>query len=187
MSLFNFLRKQKVYPEMEQTLSEQSSNESIVDKKNDSTIMIKYGTDMPIDIIYSFLKTDYEEKGFEDALTNPDVSYKEMNMSMIKSKLEVKFRQVKLKYQNELRLVDFHINSRKEAGLIEIVKQLEAKKEVLLQHMDELQQMENDFENKALYMIGMLVSYEKGFNKGLAAISLQQMNLSLSENKEEYV
>ena len=107
-------------------------------------------------------------------------------MSMIKSKLEVKFRQVKLKYQNELRSIDFHINSRKEAGLVEIVRQLETKKEMLMQHIDELEKMETDFENKALYMIGMLVSYEKGFNRGLAAISLQHMNLSMN-GKEELV
>ena len=68
---------------------------------------------------------------------------------MIKSKLEVKFRQVKLKYQNELRSIDFHINSRKEAGLVEIVRQLETKKEMLMQHINELEKMETDFENSA--------------------------------------
>lgn len=186
MSLFDLFKRQKETCEVEQENLEQKVSGEFVDDKKKSTVMIKYGTDMPIDIIYNFIKTDYEDKGYDDALTNPDVSYKEMNMSMIKSKLEVKFRQVKLKYQNELRSIDFHINSRKEAGLVEIVRQLETKKEMLMQHIDELEKMETDFENRALYMRGMLVSYEKGFNKGLAAISLQQMNLSMN-GKEELV
>ena len=62
---------------------------------SNSTVLINYGTGMPIDLIYSFLKEDYETKGYDDALANPDVSYKEMNKSMIRSNLEIKFRQVK--------------------------------------------------------------------------------------------
>ena len=107
-----------------------------------------------------------------------------MNKAMLSSKLEVKFRQVKLKYEDELRLLDFHIKSRKEAGLVEIVRQMESKREMLLQHMEEIRQMENDFKNNEPYMIGMLLSYERGFIKGLGAISLQQMNLSINYEKE---
>lgn len=34
-----------------------------------STVLINYGTGMPIDLIYSFLKEDYETKGYDDALS----------------------------------------------------------------------------------------------------------------------
>ena len=108
-------------------------------------------------------------------MANPDSSYKEMNKAMIKSSLEVKFKQVRRRYEDDLRTIDFHINSRKEAGLIELVKELETKKEILLQHVKELNTMEKDFMDEAPYMMGMLYSYERGFLRGLAALSLEQI------------
>lgn len=183
MNLFNFLRKLKMVPTMEQ---EVDVTDNVTEEKKD-IVMIQYGSGMPIDLIYGFLKRDYEAKGYDDALTNPDVSYKEMNKAMICSELEVKLRQVKLKYEDDMRELDFHISSRKEAGLVEIVRQLEVRKEMLQQHMNKLTQMEKDFENKAPYMMGSLLSYERGFLKGLGAISLQQMNLSMNNRKEELV
>ena len=175
MGVFNFFRKKQVLveePTMEQNLvAEETQNEKPV---ND-IVTITYGTGKPIDLIYNFLKDDYESKGYDDALTNPDTSYKEMNKSMIKSSLEIKFKQVHRKYEDNLRTIDFHINSRKEAGLIELVKELETKKEILLQHVKELNTMEQDFINEAPYMMGMLFSYERGFLRGLAALSLEQI------------
>ncbi len=143
---------------------------------DDNTLIIRYGTGMPIDLIYGFLKEDYETKGYEDALSNPDVSYKEMNKQIIKSNLEVKFRQVKLRYTDDLRTIEFHIKSRSNAGLVDIVKQLETQKETLVQHMNELDKMERDFKDSLPYMTGMLFSYERGFLRGLATLSLGQMN-----------
>ena len=98
-----------------------------------------------------------------------------MNKSMIRSNLEIKFRQVKLKYTDNLRNLDFHIKSRSEAGLVDLVKQLEMKKEMLLQHMEELYRMERDFQENVPYMTGMLLSYERGFLRGLGALSLEQI------------
>ena len=143
---------------------------------DDNSLIIRYGTGMPIDLIYGFLKEDYETKGYEDAMSNPDVSYKEMNKQIIRSNLEVKFRQVKLRYTDDLRTIEFHINSRSNAGLVDVVKQLETQKETLVQHMNELDKMEQDFRDSLPYMTGMLFSYERGFLRGLAALSLGQMN-----------
>ena len=42
-------------------------NENPTNEKNSSMITIKYGTGMPIDLIYAFLQKDYELKGYEDA------------------------------------------------------------------------------------------------------------------------
>ena len=175
MGVFNFFRKKQMLveePTMEQNLVvEETQNEKPVN----SIVTITYGTGKPIDLIYNFLKDDYESKGYDDSLTNPDTSYKEMNKSMIRSSLEIKFKQVQRKYEDDLRTIDFHINSRKEAGLIELVKELETKKEILLQHVKELNTMEQDFINEAPYMMGMLFSYERGFLRGLAALSLEQI------------
>ena len=175
MGVFNFFRKKQMLveePTMEQNLVVE---ETQIEKPVNEIVTITYGTGKPIDLIYNFLKEDYESKGYDDALTNPDTSYKEMNKSMIKSSLEIKFKQVHRKYEDDLRTIDFHINSRKEAGLVELVKELETKKEILLQHVTELNTMEQDFINEAPYMMGMLFSYERGFLRGLAALSLEQI------------
>lgn len=174
MGVFNFFRRKQAVAEpiIEQDVLVEDTNE---EKSTNNLITITYGTGKAIDLIYNFLKDDYESKGYDDALTNPDSSYKEMNKSMIKSALEIKFKQVRRKYEDDLRTIDFHINSRKEAGLIELVKELETKKEILLQHVKELNTMEQDFINEAPYMMGMLFSYERGFLRGLAALSLEQI------------
>ncbi|WP_175630002.1 hypothetical protein [Bacteroides acidifaciens] len=164
--------------EQEQAVDMQPDN--LVKKtSNDdgNALIIRYGTGMPIDLIYKFLKEDYETKGYEDAMSNPDMSYKGMNMQMIKSTLEVKFRQVRLRYTDNLRTIQFHISSRSNAGLVDVVKLLETQKETLMQHMDELTKMEQDFKAGLPYMNGMLLSYERGFLRGLAALSLGQIFL----------
>ena len=170
MSLFDYFRKRQKFsvgdPVMTEEIVENGNRETDETESagnSSSTVLINYGTGMPIDLIYSFLKEDYETKGYEDSLSNPDVSYKEMNKSMIRSNLEIKFRQVKLRYTDNLRNLDFHIRSRSEAGLVDLVKQLEMRKEMLLQHMEELNKMERDFQENAPYMTGMLLSYERGF------------------------
>ena len=163
MGVFDFFRSKPVLveePTIEQNVLVEETNE---EKPVNNIVTITYGTGKAIDLIYNFLKDDYESKGYDDALTNPDSSYKEMNKAMIKSSLEVKFKQVRRRYEDDLRTIDFHINSRKEAGLIELVKELETKKEILLQHVKELNTMEQDFLNEAPYMMGMLFSYERGF------------------------
>ena len=174
MGVFNFFRRKQAVAEpiIEQDVLVEDTNE---EKSTNNLITITYGTGKAIDLIYNFLKDDYESKGYDDALTNPDSSYKEMNKAMIKSSLEVKFKQVRRRYEDDLRTIDFHINSRKEAGLIELVKELETKKEILLQHVKELNTMEQDFMSETPYMMGMLFSYERGFLRGLAALSLEQI------------
>ena len=125
---------------------------------------------MPIDLIYQFLKEDYETKGYEDALCNPDNSYKEMNKVIIRNNLEVK-----LKYMDDVREIDFHIQSRAQAGLVDVVEQLKTRKQTLTEHQRQLEEMERDLRNNTGYMIGMLLSYERGFLRGLAALSLETL------------
>lgn len=139
--------------------------------------VIGYETGMPIDLIYFYLKEDNEKKGYDDALCNPDISYKDMNKTLIRSNLEVKFKQVILKYTDDLRDIDFHIGSRSQAGLVDVVEQLKSRKETLQKHMTILWEMEADLQKEAPYMLGMLMSYDRGFMKGLAALSLETFKI----------
>jgi hypothetical protein len=146
-------------------------------EQENSTYLVEFGSKLPIDIIYGFLKEDYENKAYHDALTNPDKSYKEMNLAIIRSNLEVKFKQIMLKYEEMLRNINFHIKSRGEAGLTDIVELLKSKKETYEKHLDELKQMKKDLDNEESYMTGIFKSYEVGFTRGLASLSLQNLRI----------
>lgn len=146
-------------------------------EQRDSTYNVEFGSKLPIDIIYGFLKEDYENKAYKDALTNPDKSYKEINVAIIRSNLEINFKQVSLKYNDMLREIDFHIKSRGEAGLTDIVELFKSKKETYVKHVEELKTMKEDLDNEELYMIGIFKSYEVGFTRGLASLSLHNLKI----------
>ena len=135
---------------------------------------------LPIDIIYAFLKEDYEAKAYRDALTNPDRSYKEKNIAILRSNLDVKFKQVSLKYDDMCREIEMHIKTRGEAGLTDLVELLKSRKETYDKHKTELETMKNDLINNEPYMIGIFTSYEVGFTRGLAFLSLH--NLKINNN-----
>ena len=128
---------------------------------------------MPLDEIYNYLRIDFESRGYEDALSNPDTSYRDMNKQLLVSNLKVLFKQIKQIYIDNLKTNDFHIKSREQAGLIDIVELLKNRRETLENHLTEINKMETDLENNVDYMVGMLLSYERGFLRGLAALSLE--------------
>ncbi|MDR3653125.1 MAG: hypothetical protein P4L34_09165 [Paludibacter sp.] len=132
---------------------------------------------MPMDEIYKYLQIDFESRGYEDALSNPDISYRDMNKKLIISNLKVLFKQIKQIYIDSLSTTDFHIRSRSQAGLIDIVDLLKNRKGTLESHLKEINKMEEDLEKGEDYMIGMLLSYERGFLRGLAALSLETLKL----------
>jgi hypothetical protein len=178
MGLFNFFRKNKVKePDLPEIKKEDFIDDSNPSDKKD-IITITYGTGKPIDLIYAYLEGDYESKGYNDAICNPDNSYKEMNKTLIKSELEVKLKRIILIYGDKLREIDFHIESRSEAGLIDIVKDLEPRKGTLEKHRDTLIEMENEIQDDNVsYILRMLTSYERGFLRGLAALSLETVKI----------
>jgi len=132
---------------------------------------------LPIDQIYKYLQFDFESRGYEDALSNPDTSYRDMNKKLIISNLKVLFKQTRQIYIDTLNTTEFHIQSRSQAGLIDIVELLKNRKDLLDSHLKEIIRMEEDLEKQDDYMIGMLLSYERGFLRGLSALSLETLNL----------
>lgn len=185
MGLFDFFKQkehiQEANPEPKNTLPEIKEvdfiDNSEPSENADSTYSVEFGSKLPIDIIYGFLKEDYENKAYHDALTNPDRSYKETNIAIIRSNLEVKFKQVMLKYEDMLRDIDFHIQSRGQAGLTDIVELLKSRKETYEKHLEEIKKMKQDLDKEELYMTGIFKSYEVGFTRGLASLSLHNLKI----------
>jgi hypothetical protein len=176
MSFWNRKVKKESLPEIQKEDFIDETDPSFTSERSLITV-IEYGTNMPIDLIYSYLKEDNEIKGYNDALCNPDISYKDNYITLLKSNLEVKFRQIRMKYNDELRNVDSHIKSLSAAGLIDVVERFKARKEILERHLQELSQMESDLNANKDYMTGIFKSYERGFLRGLATMSLNTLKI----------
>lgn len=59
---------------------------------------ISYATGWPIDVVYGYLHKNYESKGFDDAMLKSDLAFCDLNMSIIKNKIQMVFREINLNY-----------------------------------------------------------------------------------------
>jgi hypothetical protein len=133
-----------------------------------------------IDAIYAFLQADYETKGYNDALTNPDESYKNDNIQLFQFDLQILVQRSFTYYDDKIKEIDFHIGSRTRAGLIDLVEELKIKRELVLEHIGKVKQLQHETENNAGMSDRIRLSYQRGFMRGLAAISQTKvMNITL--------
>ena len=113
-------------------------------------------------------KTDFESRGYQDALTNPDTAYKNENISLLLEDLDIQIKQAQNYYAARLIKLDFHIASRKAAGLIDTVKELENQKTIIVQQQTEVQQIIKDKTEGMGLLKRITLSYNRGFNRGLS-------------------
>jgi len=176
MGLFDVFKK-KSFAEQSEDIESKLEEQKQPEIKEQDSANNGLSARLPIDEIYQYLQNDFESRGYEDALSNPDISYRDMNKKLIVSNLKVLFKQTKQTYTDNLNRTDFHISSRSQAGLVDIVELLKNQKNMLVDHLKEVVKMEEDLEKEEDYMIGMLLSYERGFLRGLAALSLETLNI----------
>ena len=124
-----------------------------------------------IQLLYNYLQDDFERKGYQDALISPDESYKQDNIKLIKYDMQILMHQVNTYHETVLKDLDFHISSRTRAGLIDLVEELKIKKIDLLAHRVKVQELERDLEQNKGLCERAILSYKRGFMKGLAAIT----------------
>lgn len=124
-----------------------------------------------LETIYRFLQSDFESKGYDDALVNPDHSYKTDNFLLIKYDLQILLHQVSTYHDDLLRELDFHIQSRSRAGLIDLVEELKNRKEMVNEHIGKVLQIRKELESESGMTQRILLSYQRGFMKGLSAIT----------------
>lgn len=74
-------------------------------------------------------------------------------------------------YEDFIKEVNYHIDSRARNGMVDTVEELQMKKEIAESHILKIIQIENDSKNNAGDSQGIMISYTKGFKNGLAAIS----------------
>ena len=146
-----------------------ASDQSKDDKK---PLTVSYATGWPIDVIYGYLHKSYESKGFDDAMLKSDLAFRDLNMSLIKNKILMVFREINLNYEVMKQDLQTRIDNCNAAGLLTTVSELEKTMSTINAHKEELRVLEADFRNNANEASIPLQSYECGFLRGIATVSL---------------
>lgn len=143
------------------------------DKNNEKKpLTVSYATGWPIDVIYGYLHKNYENKGFDDAMLKSDLTFRDLNMSLIKNKILMVFREVNLNYDVMKQDMQTRIDNCNAAGLLTTVSELEKNLATINSHKEELRQLEVDFRNNANEVSIPLQSYNCGFLRGIASIQI---------------
>ena len=141
-------------------------------KDNQSPLTVSYATGWPIDVIYGYLHKNYEQKGFDDALVKSDLTFRDMNINIIRNKILMVFREINLNYDVIRRDLQTRLETCSAAGLLTTVSEIEKRITVIDTHKSELQRLENDFCNGRNEASIPLQSYECGFLRGIATITM---------------
>ena len=184
MSIFNLFKKEKstertfVAPVFgQQELPTEEANESVAEcssdeTSNNKTLTVSYATGWPIDVIYGYLHKNYEEKGFNDAMVKGDLAFRDLNMNIIRNKILMVFREINLNYDVMRRDIETRIETCTTAGLLTTLAELEKQIAIINAHKVELAQLEQDFRNNANEASVPLQSYDCGFLRGVATITM---------------
>lgn len=124
-----------------------------------------------IDLLFRILDRNHEENGYNDALRNPDVSHRDQNVEALRNELSRTIRKVKTFYEDFIREIDFHIGSRSRNGMVDTVEELRMKKAIADSHMQKVKEIEENAKNGTGDSEGIILSYKRGFENGLAAIT----------------
>lgn len=146
--------------------------QSHVEPKGETPLKVSYATGWPIDVIYGYLHKNYEEKGFNDAMLRYDLTFRDMNMEIIRNKILMVFREINLNYDVMGSDYRSRIETCSAVGLLTEVSELEKKMTIIKTHKEELKQLEADFRNDSNEASIPLKSYECGFLRGIATIAL---------------
>jgi hypothetical protein len=124
-----------------------------------------------LDSIYNYASTDFEDKGYDDAIVNPDLSYSTDNLKLLRYDLEIMIKRAFRTYDDYIKDLNFHVESRKSAGLIDTVKLLESQLSKVDEAIKELKTIEAEFKEGVGLVERISLSYQRGFSRGLAAMS----------------
>ena len=185
MAIFNWFGKkpeenEQLIPEIVETTQEQSSNESDSPQQDDdekkNLITITWGTGMPIDVIYNFIHKNFEEEGYQDALVDSDVTYRDAKIAIIRTDLQMLFKRIALRYHKDIREAEAQIENAKKAYAFTSAASLEVCCETYKEHLDEIKEMQDLLESNDPKMTTLIESYRRGFLKGIAAVTANFIN-----------
>ena len=183
MALFNLFGSKKtansdvipveVNDEQEMNKENESSSEESKDEEEKKRIItITWGTGMPIDVIFNFIHKNFEEEGYQDAITNSDIAYRDTKEKIIRNDLEMLFKRISLRYKSDIREIEFKIDNARKAFAMTAAAQLESLKQTCEEHLSEIEEMQELLNADDPKMTTMIESYRRGFLKGITAATL---------------
>ena len=184
MSIFNFWNKKKenssamittlpvMNPSMSAAEEVETNQEAPGATTEKKTLTVSYATGWPIDVIYGYLHKNNEDKGFNDAMVKSDLTFRDMNMNIIRNRILMVFREINLNYDVMKRDLEIRMDTCSAAGLLSTVSELEKTMSTIKAHKAELKELEEDFKNNEKEASIPLQSYECGFLRGIATIAL---------------
>lgn len=150
--------------------------ENNVAEDKEKLLTITWGTGMPIDVIFNFIHKNFEEEGYQDALVNTDINYRETKVGIIRNDLEMLFKRISLRYKNDIRELDVQMENARNAYALSSAALLQARHDTYEEHLSEIANMEKLLEAEDPKMMTMIESYRRGFMKGIAAMALKFIN-----------
>jgi hypothetical protein len=179
MGLFNIFRTQKSGSLENKTMTtHDTSKEGFSEDRAPQQLLLSEPNDgrvRGIEEIYDFLQADYESKGYRDAFASPDESYKADNIKLFRQDLEILLLKVKTYYEDMINVLDFHISSRSRAGLVDLVEELNVKKNTVMEHIQKVDQLYIEMEQNRGITQRIALSYQRGFSHGLSALTQSQI------------
>ncbi len=122
--------------------------------------------------IFDRIRRNYELEGYNDALSTADNKYRDDNIQILKLDLEADIQEAEIDIKEYLKEVEFHITSRTKADLLDLVEELETKKAICQERLKIMDEIKLDIINESGTAIRIILAYKRGFNKGLAALSM---------------
>lgn len=174
--------KQMIPVDVPQELSEQKEEKMESTQKEEPSgnkqkiITIKWETGMPIDVIFNFIHKDFEDEGYQDALVNSDLQYREAKEGIIRNDLKMLFKRISLRYKSDIREIEVQMRNAQESYAMSSASLLQARKETYEEHLTEIAEMERLLDANDPKMMTMIESYRRGFLKGISAITLKFIN-----------
>ena len=167
-------------PELTETVQEGENEETVSPeeetKDEKRLITITWGTGMPIDVIFNFIHKNFEEEGFQDALVNSDIAYRDAKEKIIRNDLEMLLNRIILKYKSDIRVVSVKIDNAQKALALTAASDMMALRETCEEHLLEIQRMQSQLDENDPKMTTMIDSYRRGFLKGIAANAVSFIN-----------
>ncbi len=180
MGIFNFFKRKQIGSENNSSEGSSSNLPLAIPKdtfmdENDSKqkqeLLTIKGLDNGIDLVYQFLQADTESKGYSDALVNADESFKLDNIRLIKLDLQILIDKTYTYYDNLISEINLHISTRSRAGLVDLVKELESRKILIMEYKQKLMILKEGIDDENGMCQRCILSYQRGFMRGLSALT----------------
>jgi hypothetical protein len=180
MGIFDFLNRNTTANNADKENSNEidnQDNEAIIDrnlflKSEDVTNPLDINSETSWQRIFNRIRKNYETEGYNDALSTADNKYRNDNLEILKLDLEADIQEAEINIKEYLKEVEFHINSRRKADLNDLVEELESKKEICLARLEKMKELRDEIKAEEGTPKRMMLAYKRGFNKGLAALTV---------------